>query len=65
LLALREYQDEKADIILKYTSDEARLLKSYGELPDNLNINEVDMDGEQEEGNFKELIELTLRRYSR
>lgn len=28
-------QDTKADVILKYTPDEARNLKSYGELPDN------------------------------
>ena len=28
-------QDAKADVILKYTSDEARNLKAYGELPDN------------------------------
>ena len=50
LLSLREYQDEKADIILKYTPDEARLLKSYGELPENLKINETDNMGEEEEG---------------
>ncbi len=34
LLGLRDYQDNKADIILKYTGDEARLLKSYGEIPE-------------------------------
>jgi len=28
-------QDNKADVILKYTPDEARNLKTYGELPDN------------------------------
>ncbi|KTW32736.1 eukaryotic translation initiation factor 1A [Pneumocystis jirovecii RU7] len=35
LLSLREYQDKKADVILKYTADEARDLKNYGELPEN------------------------------
>ena len=50
LLSLRDYQDEKADIILKYTPDEARLLKSYGELPENLKINETENMGEEEEG---------------
>lgn len=50
LLSLRDYQDEKADIILKYTPDEARLLKSYGEIPENLKINETENMGEEEEG---------------
>merc|ERR1711865_700949 len=40
LLGLRDYQDTKADVILKYTSDEARNLKAYGELPDTAKINE-------------------------
>ena len=39
LLGLRDFQDQKADIILKYDGDEARQLKSYGELPDTMQIN--------------------------
>merc|ERR1719147_637767 len=31
LIGLRDYQDAKADVILKYSADEARNLKSYGE----------------------------------
>ncbi|KAI8916904.1 eukaryotic translation initiation factor 1A, Y-chromosomal [Entophlyctis helioformis] len=46
LLGLRDYQDDKADIILKYMPDEARMLKSYGELPDNIKINETETTGE-------------------
>ena len=34
LVGLRDYQDNKADVILRYNPDEARNLKSYGELPD-------------------------------
>ena len=34
LLGLRDYQDKKADVILKYNADEARNLKSYGEIPE-------------------------------
>ncbi|KAJ3085015.1 Eukaryotic translation initiation factor 1A [Quaeritorhiza haematococci] len=49
LLGLRDYQDSKADVILKYTPDEARLLKSYGELPEHIKINETEMMGETEE----------------
>jgi len=51
LLGLREYQDHKADVILKYNPDEARNLKAYGELPDTAKINEgaVDADGADDE----------------
>mmetsp|Transcript_30328 Transcript_30328/g.69987 ORF Transcript_30328/g.69987 Transcript_30328/m.69987 type:complete len:178 (+) Transcript_30328:49-582(+) len=34
LLGLRDYQDNKADVILKYSCDEARRLKAFGELPE-------------------------------
>jgi initiation factor 1A len=34
LVGLREFQDAKADVILKYQADEARSLKAYGELPE-------------------------------
>jgi len=40
LVGLREYQDDKADVILKYNPDEARNLKTYGELPENAKLNE-------------------------
>ncbi|KAK6187688.1 hypothetical protein SNE40_005658 [Patella caerulea] len=40
LLGLRDYQDTKADVILKFTPDEARNLKAYGELPESTKINE-------------------------
>lgn len=51
LLGLRDYQDDKADVILKYTADEARVLKQYGELPENIRINDTDivMEGEDNE----------------
>ena len=40
LLSLRDYQEGRADVILKYTVDEARSLKSLGEIPDTAVINE-------------------------
>jgi len=40
LIGLREYQDAKADVILKYNPDEARNLKQYGEIPDTVTIEE-------------------------
>ncbi len=50
LLSLREFQDGKGDVILKYTADEARTLKSYGELPENAKINETDTFNQGEDG---------------
>ncbi|KEZ39289.1 hypothetical protein SAPIO_CDS9967 [Scedosporium apiospermum] len=50
LLSLRDYQDNKGDVILKYTADEARSLKAYGELPENAKINETDTYGGEGEG---------------
>lgn len=50
LVSLREYQDEKGDVILKYSADEARSLKAYGELPDTAKINETDTFGPGEDG---------------
>jgi translation initiation factor 1A len=41
LVGLRDYQDAKADVILKYNPDEARNLKAYGEIPESAKINET------------------------
>eukprot|EP01023_Acetabularia_acetabulum_P017632 TRINITY_DN1883_c0_g1_i1.p4 TRINITY_DN1883_c0_g1~~TRINITY_DN1883_c0_g1_i1.p4 ORF type:complete len:142 (-),score=34.42 TRINITY_DN1883_c0_g1_i1:1495-1920(-) len=49
LLGLRDYQDEKADVILKYLADEARSLKQLGELPENIRVNDADVGGSDEE----------------
>ncbi|KAI5076742.1 hypothetical protein GOP47_0008807 [Adiantum capillus-veneris] len=51
LIGLRDYRDDKADMILKYQPNEAHLLKTYGELPDNVCLNEGiagDMDEEDD-----------------
>lgn len=50
LISLRDYQDEKGDVILKYSADEARLLKAYGELPESAKINETDTYGQEGDG---------------
>jgi len=49
LIGLRDYQDDKSDVILKYNTEEARNLKAYGELPDNAKLNE---GGDGEDGDF-------------
>ncbi|CAF0935206.1 unnamed protein product [Didymodactylos carnosus] len=41
LVGLRDYQDDKADVIMKYLADEARELKRVKEIPDNINITET------------------------
>ena len=51
LLGLRDFQDEKADVILKYLADEARSLKAYGELPDSIRVNETDTFEEERDEN--------------
>jgi len=43
LVSLRDFQDEKGDIILKYTADDARNLQAYGEIPGNIKINDTDL----------------------
>lgn len=50
LLSLRDFQDDKGDVILKYSAEEARSLKSYGELPESAKINETDTFGAEGDG---------------
>jgi len=47
LISLRDFQDGKADVILKYNSDEARKLKSMGQLPDTTVINTTEAKEEE------------------
>merc|ERR1711915_334961 len=44
LIGLRDYQDAKADVILKYSADEARNLINYGEIPSTVVVTEHDTD---------------------
>jgi len=52
LVGLRDYQDDKADVILKYTPDEARLLKNTGQLPESAKLNEIGEDQNEGEVEF-------------
>ena len=38
---LKIFQDAKADVIQKYSADEARNLKSYGEFPESIKISDT------------------------
>ncbi|EAS07745.3 eukaryotic translation initiation factor 1A (macronuclear) [Tetrahymena thermophila SB210] len=40
LVGLRDFQDDKCDILLKYLPDEVRNLKQYGEIDENIKIND-------------------------
>merc|ERR1711934_153320 len=59
LVGLRDYQDEKADIIHRYSLDEARTLKSLGELPAKARIDIADIPddiGDMESGEEDDLV---------
>ena len=60
LVGLREYQDDKADVILKYTPDEARILKNYGYLPESAKLNEIGEEQDEGEVEFVDSGEKTL-----
>jgi len=40
LVSLREYQDDKCDVIFKYTLDEVKILKKRQEIPRDLNMHD-------------------------
>ena len=43
LVSTRGFQDSTCDILLKYTCDEARLLRARRQLPENVEVNKTDM----------------------
>ena len=61
LVGLRDYQDAKADVILKYSPDEARNLKSYGEFPESVKINETVTFGDEQMDDGIDFEEMTSR----
>ncbi len=50
LVGLREFEQEKCDVIHKYTTDEARSLQAYGELPATAKINQTAIDMAMDDG---------------
>ncbi|GMM31058.1 Tif11 protein [Martiniozyma asiatica (nom. inval.)] len=55
LVALREFEDDRCDVVHKYNADEARALVQQGELPESAKINQTDTFGgdDDEEANFE------------
>lgn len=54
LVGLREFGDEKGDVILKYYDEEAKELKELGEIPEHVKINEGDYEFEGDGGEYGE-----------
>ena len=54
LIGLREFQEDKADVIGKYTAEEARNLQAYGELPSTAKINQTAIDMAMDGGHGEE-----------
>jgi translation initiation factor 1A len=52
LVGLREFGDEKGDVILKYYDEEAKELKELGEIPEHIKINEGDFGFEEDGFNY-------------
>jgi len=58
LVGLRDFQDEKCDVIWKYYPEEAKTLKAMGEIPENTAID--DKKKEPEEGDVWILINIKI-----
>ena len=56
LVALRDFQEGKVDVIHKYSNDQARKLKNMGELPGNTKLT-IDMALEDEEDEVEIVFE--------
>ena len=54
LLGLRDFGEDKADVILKYYDEEAKELKELGEIPETVKINEGEFDFDGDDGAFED-----------
>ena len=55
LVSLREFEDDKGDIILKYHPEEHRELKKKGELPETLKLDQDDLGDDDDDVDFEEV----------
>lgn len=55
LVSLREYENEKCDVIDKYNEDEVRKLKKAGEIPESINLPEQE-DKHKNEDNGDNIV---------
>ena len=54
LIGLRDFGDDKGDVILKYYDEEAKELKELGEIPEHVKINEGEFDFEEDDDGVEE-----------
>lgn len=52
LVSLRDFEDDKCDVILKYTPEEVKKLKKMGEIPDTVNINDPTVETKEDDIGF-------------
>ena len=48
LVSLREFENDKCDVVAKYNEDEVRKLKKANEIPENVNLPEAESEKEKE-----------------
>ncbi len=53
LVSVRDFEPDKADVILKYSANEARKLQEYGQLDKNLKINETMEEDDSDDDNVE------------
>jgi translation initiation factor 1A len=56
LVALRDFQDGKVDVIHKYSPDQAKKLKSMGEIPSNTKLT-IDVALDEDDGDLEFVFE--------
>ena len=52
LVSLRDFEDDKCDVILKYSPEEVKKLKKLGEIPDTVNINDPTVEVKEDDIGF-------------
>lgn len=52
LVGLREYQDDKCDILIKYSTEEVRTLKCMGEIPEQATLTVAEDSEKKDECTF-------------
>ena len=50
MIGLRDFGEDKGDVIAKYYDDEARELQELGEIPEHIKISEGQFDSDDEDG---------------
>jgi len=55
LVSLRDFQDEKCDVLLKYTQENVRALKTYGEIKEEFESVEEEEEKEIEPFDFNDI----------